>query len=100
MKITALPKASDAFQQLMTGLVEAYFTSTAQEAYFNAQNPGQVKIASPQTSTFLTGIGIPKADNDLTNAFDAALKAIIANGEYDKVIKKWDFEAMSYKPGQ
>ncbi|MDY0884404.1 ABC transporter substrate-binding protein [Dongia soli] len=100
MKITALPKASDAFQQLMTGLVEAYFTSTAQEAYFNAQNPGQVKIASPQTSTFLTGIGVPKADGELTSAFDAALKAILANGEYDKVIKKWNFEAMSYKPGQ
>jgi polar amino acid transport system substrate-binding protein len=100
IKIAALPKASDAYQQLMTGLVEAYYGSTAQEAYFNSQNPGSVKLASPQTSTFLTGIGIPKSDAEMTKAIQTAFTAIQANGQYDAVVKKWDFDSMTHKADQ
>jgi polar amino acid transport system substrate-binding protein len=99
IKIVALPKANDGFQQLMTGLVEGYYGSTAQEAYFNSINAGSVKLASPQTSTFLTGIGVLKADTELTDAMTAAFKTIQRDSDYDKVIKKWGFEAMAQKPG-
>lgn len=98
IKVVALPKASDAFQQLQTGMVEIYYGSTVQEAYFNSQNPGQVKLASPQTSAFYTGVGTLKKDAALHDAFAAALKAIQANGEYDKIVKSWGFDAMAYKP--
>lgn len=99
IKIAALPKANDGFQQLMTGLAEGYYGSTAQEAYFNSINAGSVKLASPQTSTFLTGIGVLKADTELTEAMTAAFKTIQRDSDYDKVIKKWGFESMAQKPG-
>jgi len=97
IKIAALPKANDAFQQLMAGLVEGYYGSTAQEAFFNTQNPGSVKLGSPQTSTFLVGVGIVKSDAELTKAIEDALKAIQASGAYDTVVKKWGFESMEHK---
>jgi polar amino acid transport system substrate-binding protein len=98
IKIVALPKASDAFQQLTTGMVDIYYGSTVQEAYFNSQNAGQVKLASPQTSAFYTGVGTLKKDTDLHDALAAAFKAIQASGEYDKIVKAWKFDAMAYKP--
>jgi polar amino acid transport system substrate-binding protein len=98
IKIVALPKASDAFQQLTTGMVDIYYGSTIQEAYFNSQNAGQVKLASPQTSAFYTGVGTLKKDTDLHDTLAAAFKAIQASGEYDKIVKAWKFDAMAYKP--
>lgn len=93
IKIAALPKASDAFQQLGVGLVDAYYGTTAQAAYFNKQNPGSVKLAGPQTSTFKIGIGMTKADAALHAALDAALKKTLANGQYRQLLRRWDFEA-------
>jgi polar amino acid transport system substrate-binding protein len=98
IKIVALPKASAAFQQLMTGMVDIYYGSTVQEAYFNSQNTGQVKLASPQTSAFYVGVGTLKKDADLHDAIAAAFKAIQASGEYDKIVKAWKFDEMAYKP--
>jgi hypothetical protein len=49
-KITLFPKMTAAFQQLMTGLVDAFYSSTIQAVYYNEQNPNSVKLASPQTS--------------------------------------------------
>jgi polar amino acid transport system substrate-binding protein len=98
IKIAALPKASDAFQQLSTGLVEAYYGTTAQASYFNKQNPGSVKLASPQTSSFFIGVGTPKSDAPLHDALTAALKTVVANGKYDALLKKWNFESSPMKP--
>jgi polar amino acid transport system substrate-binding protein len=98
IKIAALPKASDAFQQLSTGLVEAYYGTTAQASYFNKQNPGSVKLASPQTSSFFIGVGTPKSDTALHDALSTALKTVVANGKYDALLKKWSFESAPMKP--
>jgi polar amino acid transport system substrate-binding protein len=98
IKIAALPKASDAFQQLSTGLVEAYYGTTAQASYFNKQNPGSVKLASPQTSSFFIGVGTPKSDAALHDAVTAALKTVVSNGKYDALLKKWSFESAPMKP--
>jgi polar amino acid transport system substrate-binding protein len=98
IKIAALPKASDAFQQLSTGLVEAYYGTTAQASYFNKQNPGSVKLASPQTSSFFIGVGTAKSDAPLHDALSAALKTVVANGKYNALLKKWSFESAPMKP--
>jgi len=98
IKIVALPKMTDAVQQLMSGLVDAYYTSTVQEAYYNTQNPGQLKLASPQMSALYIGIGTVKADADLHEALAAVLNKLRANGDYDKTLKRWSAEALAYNP--
>jgi polar amino acid transport system substrate-binding protein len=98
LKVTALPKASEAFQQLTAGLVELYYSTTVQEVYFNTENPREVKLVSPQISGFKTGVATVKADADLHQALDAALKTLQANGDYDKIAKKWNCESIALNP--
>ncbi len=98
IKIVALPKMSDAYQQLTTKMADILYSSTVQEAYFNTQTPGQVKLASPQTGALDTGVATVKADKELHEALAASLKKLQANGEYDKILKKWNCEAIALKP--
>lgn len=95
--VVALPTSAEAFQQLMVGLVDAYLGSTDQAAYYNTQKPGSVKLGGAALISFPTGIATLHKNKELHAAFEAALKEIRANGEYDKVLKTWDFEALALR---
>lgn len=95
--VVALPTSAEAFQQLAAGLVDAYLGSTDQAAYYNKQKPGSVKLGGEALISFPTGIATLHRDKDLHEAFEAALKQIRANGEYDKILKEWDFEALALR---
>ncbi|QJP14746.1 ABC transporter substrate-binding protein [Starkeya sp. ORNL1] len=96
--VVSLPKVTDAIQQLLAGLVDAFYSGTATEADFNKKNTVQVKLAGPQTTTFYTGIATLKDDADLHAAIDAAFKKAQTDGTYDGVVKKWSFESMAIAP--
>ena len=100
IKIVAFPKMSDAFQQLLIGLVDVFYTSTIQAGYYNEKNEGsnQVKVASPQMSALYVGIATLKTQKDLHDAIDAAFKDLLANGEYDKIVKQWKLESIAQHP--
>ena len=98
IKITLFPKMTAAFQQLMTGLVDAFYSSTIQAVYYNEQNPNSVKLASPQTSGLYIGVATIKSDADLHAAFDAAFKNLVANGGYDAIVKKWGMGSAAKHP--
>ena len=51
-------------------------------SFFNKERPGFAKLVSPQLSALYTGIATLHKDKDLHEAFAAALKAIMASGEY------------------
>ena len=95
--VVAVPTSAEAFQQLAAGLVDAYLGSTDQAAYYNKQKPGSVKLGGEALISFPTGIATLQKDKELHAAFEAALKQIRANGEYDKVLKAWDFEALALR---
>lgn len=97
IQIISLQGGTDAFQQLTAGLADVYLGSTDQAGYFNAQKPGLVRLASPQLLTLQTGIATLHKDKDLHEAFDAALKELMTNGEYQKILDKWGFQAMAIK---
>lgn len=97
IQIISLQGGTDAFQQLTAGLADVYLGSTDQAGYFNSQKPGLVRLASPQLLTLQTGIATLHKDKDLHEAFDAALKELMANGEYQKILEKWGFQAMAIK---
>ncbi|MDO0911837.1 ABC transporter substrate-binding protein [Streptomyces sp. DT2A-34] len=50
------------------------------------------QIVGEQVEAAPYGIAVAKNNTQLRDALKAALDAIIANGEYDKVIKKWGVE--------
>ena len=98
ISVVSLPKVSDAIQQMTTGLSDAFYGSTATEASYNKAKPGALKVASPQTSSFFTGIATVKADADVHDAIDAAFRQTRTDGTYDAIVKTWSFEAMAMKP--
>jgi polar amino acid transport system substrate-binding protein len=98
ISVVSLPKATDAIQQLLSGNVDAFYGGTATEAAYNRENPGVLKLASPQTSAFLTGIATLKKDGSLHDALAAAFKRIQTDGSYEAVVKKWSFESMAVAP--
>ena len=97
MTIVALAKGTDAFQQLIAGLADVYLGSTDQAGYFNKQKPGLVRLASPQLLTLTVGMATLHKDKDLHNAIKDSFNAMISSGEYQEILDKWGFEAMTIK---
>lgn len=93
--IVSVPAGTDAYQQLLSGLVDVYYGTSDQAGYFNKQNPGQVKMGSPQLSALYTGIATRKDDQELHQAIDQAFAAIQASGEYAKILEKWGFQPLT-----
>jgi polar amino acid transport system substrate-binding protein len=57
-------------------------------AYQVKQSGGQFKLVGKEYEVAPYGIAIPKSSG-LSKPILAALKAIIANGEYAKILEKW-----------
>ncbi|MFE5239195.1 MULTISPECIES: ABC transporter substrate-binding protein [unclassified Streptomyces] len=51
------------------------------------------QLVGEQVEAAPYGIAVAKGNDELTKAIEAALNAVIKNGEYDKVIAKWGVEA-------
>jgi polar amino acid transport system substrate-binding protein len=89
MTIVTFPKDSDAFQQLIAGNVDAYYTVTSTAAYYGKKTGGRTQIAGPQVSAFPFGVATRKSDSQLHQAFAKALAALRSSGQYTAILKKW-----------
>jgi polar amino acid transport system substrate-binding protein len=98
IRIISMPSTADAIQQLVAGLVDAYAGSTDQGGYFDKQQPGQIRLASPQVSALPVGIATLHKDKDLHEAFVVAVADVRQSGEYDALLKKWGLESIALKP--
>ena len=97
IQIVSMPSTADAIQQLTAGLVEAYAGSTDQGGYFDKQQPGQIRLASPQVSALPVGIATLHKDKDLHEAFASAVAEVRKSGEYEALLKKWGLESIELK---
>jgi polar amino acid transport system substrate-binding protein len=95
--IVSMQTSAEAFQQLAAGLVDGYLGSTDQAGYYNTQNPGSVKLGGSPINDLPTGIATLHKDKDLHEALDAAVKEIMANGEYQAILEKWNFEPLAIR---
>lgn len=97
MKIAELPLETDVQTAVRSGKAIADVVDSAVAAYA-AQTAGDGKMfevvrdaANPAGyDPVYTGIGALKKDAKLSNALLLALKAVIADGEYEKILKKYD----------
>jgi polar amino acid transport system substrate-binding protein len=90
MAIQDFPKDSDAFQQLVAGNVDAYYTSGSAAAYYVKKTGGRVQLAGPQISALPFGIATRKDDKALHNAFAKGLAALKKSGQYKAILTKWE----------
>jgi len=89
MTIVSFPKDSDAFQQLIAGNVDAYYTVTSTAAYYGKKTGGRTEIAGPQISAFPFGIATRKNEKPLHQAFVKGLANLRASGQYTAILKRW-----------
>ncbi|MBC9725332.1 ABC transporter substrate-binding protein [Streptomyces sp. TRM68367] len=62
-------------------------------AAYNAKTSGggnDFEVVGEQIEAGPYGIGVSKANTELRDALQAAMNAIIKNGEYEKILKKWN----------
>jgi len=93
IKVTALPNDKDALLQVRTGRADANFTQDAVGRYnsktIGGGNEFEVANSEPMLPTPV-GIVFAKRSTELRDAFEAALKELIANGSYTKILEKND----------
>ncbi len=94
INVIVLQTSTEAFQQLINGLVEAYLSTTDQAGYYNKQIPNSVKLSGEQLNTLPTGIAIRKDDPELLKAIGTAFANMREDGTYQKILDDWSFQAL------
>ncbi len=96
--VVVTQKDSDALQQLQAGKVTAYFADTPVAGQYAAKNPDQFQLVGQPIQPMPVGIGVPcggAADctsaplTPLGQAVQAALKSMMADGTYGKILDKY-----------
>ncbi|MFD7494856.1 ABC transporter substrate-binding protein [Streptomyces sp. NPDC059832] len=85
----------EAQTRLRSGGVDAGSSDFPVAAYAVKTSGGgkDFQIVGEQVEAAPYGIAVAKGNDQLTKAIQAALEAIIKNGEYNKIISKWGVEA-------
>ncbi|WP_164479042.1 ABC transporter substrate-binding protein [Nakamurella antarctica] len=83
---------SQAVSAVAQGRADIFLTDSGVAAYLAAKFP-KLEIGFPIVSDFVFGFGFAKDNADLTNAFQDALTLFYKNGDLEKMIVKWGFDA-------
>jgi polar amino acid transport system substrate-binding protein len=98
-------KDSDALQQLQANKVVVYFTDSPVAGYYIVQHPDLFEVVGKVLDAIDEGISVPCGEADCTKAplspvglgVEAALKSMIADGAYEKILAKWNLSNGSIK---
>ncbi len=74
-----------------SGRADVGFSDSQVAAYIVQQSNGQFKLSGTPFSTAPYGIAMPK--NGMAPAVLAAVKDLMANGTYTKILAKWNVQA-------
>jgi polar amino acid transport system substrate-binding protein len=91
-------KDSDALQQLQANKVVVYSTDSPVAAYYTVQHPDLFQLVGQVVEPVSEGISVPCGVADCTGAplspmgtaVEAALKSMMADGTYLKILTKWN----------
>ncbi len=90
--VKTFPAETDAQLQVRTGRAVADLNDFPVAAYIAEKSKGNFEVVGQQFNTAPYGIAVPKTATQLRDAIQAALKAIVADGTYDKILQKWQVE--------
>jgi polar amino acid transport system substrate-binding protein len=99
-------KDTDALQQLQSAKVVAYATDSPVAAYYTVQHPDQFELAGSIVEAVAEGISVPCGQEDCTkaplspvgDAVQKALKSMMDDGTYEKILAKWNLTNSAVKP--
>ena len=104
--VVVTQKDTDALQQLQASKVAVYFADTPVAAYYVVQHPDQFQLVGQVVDPAMVGISVPCGQADCTNApltplgqaVQTALKSMMADGTYAKILNKWNLSSGAIKP--
>ncbi len=104
--VVVTQKDTDALQQLQASKVAVYFADTPVAAYYVVQHPDQFQLVGQVIEPAMVGISVPCGQADCTNApltplgqaVQTALKSMMADGTYAKILAKWNLSSGAIKP--
>ena len=100
-QVIVTQKDSDALQQLQANKVVVYSTDSPVAAYYTVEHPDQFQLAGQVVEPIQEGISVPCGQADCTGAplspmgqaVEAALKSMMADGTYLKILTKWNLDS-------
>jgi polar amino acid transport system substrate-binding protein len=102
IKVLSFEKDTDALQQVKIGRASAILEDSPVAGY-NAKTAGagaDFQLTGTATDVGQYGIAVPATNTKLRDAMRAALKAVIADGTYDRVLAKWGATSGALKTAQ
>jgi polar amino acid transport system substrate-binding protein len=102
LTLRTFDRDTEALLQVKSGAAVADMNDFPVAAY-NAQTSGggnDFEVVGEQIDAGPYGIGMRKEDTELRNALQAALKKLVENGEYDKVLAKWNVDKGANKTAE
>lgn len=78
-----------------SGRIDSFLNSTPQVQLAAAADNTVAATLVGKLAVRVTGVALPKDDGALTKAFQAALNAMIADGQYQQILKKWNLGYMA-----
>jgi polar amino acid transport system substrate-binding protein len=98
VNIVMFPENAPALQQVQFGQVAAYGVAYETALYYAALQPGQFEVGGAPYFKILTGIGVSKDQPELNTQLTAALHAMMKDGSYAAIYKKWHISADMIQP--
>ncbi|AUA08511.1 ABC transporter substrate-binding protein [Streptomyces samsunensis] len=91
IKPMIVPQQTNVNQAVATGRADAMLADNTAVAYQGKLQPDLFKsVDSILLSPEPVGVAVPKKDSQLANALAATYNALIADGTYAKILKRWD----------
>jgi polar amino acid transport system substrate-binding protein len=96
--VLTFEKDTDALQQVKTGRAVADLEDFPVAAYNETTSPNDFQVVgTPGFEAGQYGIAVPKEQTKLRDTLQSALKAVIADGTYDKILQKWNLTGGALK---
>ena len=81
-----------ALQNMLSGLADAYTSTSETAAYLMKADPGTFKFAGKPFGRILTGIAVNKGNQKLLKDLQHAFAQIKANGTYNRIMTQWGLQ--------
>lgn len=103
--VVVTQKDTDALQQLQAGKVAVYFADSPVAGYYTIQHPDQFQLVGQVIEPAMEGISVPCGQADCTSApltplgqaVQTALKSMMADGAYLKILTKYGLQSGAVK---
>ncbi len=99
VKVLSFPDQNGANLALSAGRAQLGFADSPPAAYAVKKSNGQFKLVGPTIAAAPYGLAIPKKSG-LAPAVLGALKVLMKNGSYAKILAKWGVQAGAISPAQ